>query len=115
MFSIWTVGVITVIYLTFLFLVAFWGDKRLRDNQQHPVLYSLGLGIHCTSWAFFGTTTQASQFGWALVPTYAGIIAGMAFLFPVLIKISRYCQKNNVTSLADFFALRFRHSHFLAA
>ncbi|MBU3022543.1 PAS-domain containing protein [Aestuariibacter sp. A3R04] len=115
MFSIWTVGAITVVYLAFLFLIAFWGDKRLRDNQQHPVLYSLGLGIHCTSWAFFGTTTQASQFGWALVPTYAGIILGMAFLYPVLIKIFRYCQKHNVTSLADFFALRFRQSHYLAA
>ncbi|OFC69296.1 PAS domain-containing hybrid sensor histidine kinase/response regulator [Alteromonas confluentis] len=115
MFSIYTIGMITVVYLMFLFMVAFWGDKKLRDNQQHPVLYSLGLGIHCTSWAFFGTTTQASQFGWALVPTYAGIIFGMAFLYPVLIKIVRYCQKHNVTSLADFFALRFRHSHFLAA
>ncbi len=115
MFSIWTIGIITVVYLVFLFLVAFWGDRKLRDNQQHPVLYSLGLGIHCTSWAFFGTTTQASQFGWALVPTYAGIILGMAFLYPVLIKIVRYCQKHNVTSLADFFALRFRHAHFLAA
>lgn len=115
MFSIWTVGAITVVYLAFLFLIAFWGDKRLRDNRQHPVLYSLGLGIHCTSWAFFGTTTQASQFGWALVPTYAGIILGMAFLYPVLLKVFRYCQKHNVTSLADFFALRFRQSHYLAA
>ncbi|MEG3767467.1 PAS domain-containing hybrid sensor histidine kinase/response regulator [Alteromonas sp. 14N.309.X.WAT.G.H12] len=115
MFSIWTIGLITVIYLVFLFLIAFWGDKKLKDNQQHPVLYSLGLGIHCTSWAFFGTTTQASQFGWALVPTYAGIILTMAFFFPVILRISRYCHNHNVSSIADFFALKFQHSHLLAA
>ncbi|MBU2978845.1 PAS domain-containing hybrid sensor histidine kinase/response regulator [Alteromonas sp. C1M14] len=115
MFSIWTIGLITVFYLVFLFVIAFWGDKKLKDNQQHPVLYSLGLGIHCTSWAFFGTTTQASQFGWALVPTYAGIILAMAFLFPVILRVSRYCHHHNVSSIADFFALKFQHSHLLAA
>ena len=88
MLSIWTVGCIVAIYLGLLFLLAFWGDKRLRDNQQHPVLYSLGLGVHCTSWAFFGTTTQASQYGWAIVPTYAGIMLTMAFAFPVVLRIA---------------------------
>lgn len=115
MLSIWTVGCIVVLYLSVLFLIAFWGDKRLRDNQQHPVIYSLGLGVHCTSWAFFGTTTQASQYGWAIVPTYAGIILAMAFMFPVVLRISRLCQHHNVSSLADFIGLRYQHSHLLAA
>ena len=52
MLSIWTVGTIVGCYLLALFALAFWGDKRLRDNRQHPILYSLGLGVHCTSWAF---------------------------------------------------------------
>ncbi|WP_414830478.1 sodium:solute symporter family transporter [Alteromonas sp. H39] len=114
MLSIWTVGCIVAIYLGLLFLLAFWGDKRLRDNQQHPVLYSLGLGVHCTSWAFFGTTTQASQYGWAVVPTYAGIMLTMAFAFPVVLRIARLCQRHNVSSLADLIGLRYQHSHVLA-
>ena len=78
MLSIWTVGTIVGCYLLALFALAFWGDKRLRDNRQHPILYSLGLGVHCTSWAFFGTTSQAAQYGWAVIPTYLGIMrAGM--------------------------------------
>ncbi|RDV24588.1 sensor histidine kinase [Alteromonas aestuariivivens] len=115
MLTIWTVGGVVLAYLVLLFLLAFWGDKHLRDNQQHPVLYSLGLGVHCTSWAFFGTTTQASQYGWAAVPTYAGIILAMAVAFPVMIKIARLCQQHNISSLADFIGLRYRNSHILAA
>ena len=84
MLSIWTVGILVSLYLVALFALAFWGDKYLRDNQQHPILYSLGLGVHCTSWAFFGTTTQAAEYGWAIIPTYLGIVLTMAFAFPVL-------------------------------
>lgn len=115
MLSIWTVGTLVGLYLISLFAVAFWGDKRLRDNQQHPVLYSLGLGVHCTSWAFFGTTSQAAQYGWAIIPTYLGIMLTMAFAFPVVLHISRLCQQHNISSLADLISLKYRHSHLIAA
>ena len=114
MFSIWTLALVIFVYLSGLFVAAFWGDKYLRDNRQHPVLYSLGLGIHCTSWAFFGTTTQASQYGWPLVPTYAGVILVMWLAFPLMQRISRVCQANSVSSLADFIGLKFNHSHGIA-
>ena len=115
MLSIWTVGTLVALYLLLLFAIAFWGDKRLRDNQQHPILYSLGLGVHCTSWAFFGTTSQAAQYGWAIIPTYLGIMLTMAFAFPVLLHISRLCQQHNISSLADLIALKYKHSHLIAA
>ena len=115
MLSIWTVGIIVGFYLLALFALAFWGDKRLHDNQQHPILYSLGLGVHCTSWAFFGTTSQAAQYGWAVIPTYLGIMLTMAFAFPVVLHISRLCQQHNISSLADLISLKYQHSHFIAA
>ena len=115
MLSIWTVGTIVGFYLLALFALAFWGDKRLRDNRQHPVLYSLGLGVHCTSWAFFGTTSQAAQYGWAVIPTYLGIMLTMAFASPVVLRISRLCQQHNISSLADLISLKYQHSHLIAA
>ena len=115
MLSIWTVGTIVGFYLLALFALAFWGDKRLRDNRQHPILYSLGLGVHCTSWAFFGTTSQAAQYGWAVIPTYLGIMLTMAFAFPVVLHISRLCQQHNISSLADLISLKYQHSHLIAA
>lgn len=115
MLSIWSVGAIVLIYLIGLFVLAFWGDKKIDRNQQHPFLYSLGLGVHCTSWAFFGTTTQATQYGWPVFPTYVGIVLVMIFAFPVILRISRICQQHNVSSLADFISLRYDRSHTLAA
>ncbi|QDG34401.1 response regulator [Alteromonas mediterranea] len=115
MLSNWTVGTIVGCYLLALFALAFWGDKRLRDNRQHPILYSLGLGVHCTSWAFFGTTSQAAQYGWAVIPTYLGIMLTMAFAFPVVLHISRLCQQHNISSLADLISLKYQHSHLIAA
>ncbi|WP_421134222.1 PAS domain-containing hybrid sensor histidine kinase/response regulator [Alteromonas sp. A079] len=115
MLSIWTVGTIVGFYLLALFALAFWGDKHLRDNRQHPILYSLGLGVHCTSWAFFGTTSQAAQYGWAVTPTYLGIMLTMAFAFPVILHISRLCQQHNISSLADLISLKYQHSHLIAA
>jgi len=115
MLSIWIVGTVVGLYLLTLFALAFWGDKRLRDNQQHPILYSLGLGVHCTSWAFFGTTSQAAEYGWAVIPTYMGIMLTMAFAFPVVLHISRLCQQHNISSLADLIGLKYQHSHLIAA
>ncbi|WP_269520605.1 PAS domain-containing hybrid sensor histidine kinase/response regulator [Alteromonas sp. BMJM2] len=115
MLSIWSVGSIVAVYLFILFAIGFWGERYLKDNRQHPILYSLGLGVHCTSWAFFGTTSQAAEYGWAIVPTYMGIIATMIFAFPVILHISRLCQQHNITSLADLIGLRYKHSHLVAA
>lgn len=115
MISIWTLSAVVVVYLLALFFIAFVGDKKLEPNAAHPWLYSLGLGVHCTSWAFFGTTTQAAQFGWPVVPTYTGIIIVMVFMFPVLKQISALCRQHNISSLAEFIALRYNGSHLIAA
>lgn len=115
MFSVWTLAAIALCYLLILFILAFWGDRRFKDNQQHPIIYSLAMGVHCTSWAFFGTTTQAAQYGWAFIPTYLGIILVMLFAFPVLRQIAQMCHRNQISSLADFIGLQFQKSHMLAA
>jgi Na+/proline symporter/anti-sigma regulatory factor (Ser/Thr protein kinase) len=94
-----------------LFTIAFYGNKK---RVASPIVYSLALGIHCTSWAFFGTTTQASQFGWAFVPTYLGVIGVMLFAFPVICKIAKLCRQHNISSLADFIGMRYQHSHIIA-
>ncbi|MGY0639304.1 MAG: hybrid sensor histidine kinase/response regulator, partial [Paraglaciecola chathamensis] len=115
MFSVLSLMAIVVGYLLILFLLAFWGDKRAKANQQHPYIYSLALGVHCTSWAFFGTTTQAAHYGWAFIPTYMGIICVFLFAHPVLRRVANVCHQHNISSLADFISLRYDKSHFLAA
>ncbi len=110
MFSIWTLVAITLVYLLFMFAVATYGNrvKRLPASA-----YSLALGIHCTSWAFFGTTTQAAQFGWPLVPTYLGVMLVMFFGFRVLLIVSDICKQYNISSIAEFISIRFGHANSL--
>ncbi len=115
MFSVWTVAGFVACYLLILFAIAFWGDKRFSGSKQHPAVYSLALGVHCTTWAFFGTTTQAAQYGWAFIPTYLGIILVMLFAFPVLKRVANICHQNRISSLADFIGLQYQKSHLLAA
>jgi Na+/proline symporter len=105
MIDVWTVSVLVLCYLLVLFALAFWADKRYKGQQQHPFIYSLALGVHCTSWAFFGTTTQSTQYGWAFVPTYLGVILVFLFAHPVLRRISLLCHQHQVSSLADFISL----------
>ncbi|WP_041713663.1 PAS domain-containing hybrid sensor histidine kinase/response regulator [Paraglaciecola sp. T6c] len=115
MFSVLSLMAIVVGYLLILFLLAFWGDKRAKAHQQHPYIYSLALGVHCTSWAFFGTTTQAAHYGWAFIPTYMGVICVFLFAHPILRRVANVCHQHNISSLADFLSLRYDKSHFLAA
>ncbi|WJG08036.1 PAS domain-containing hybrid sensor histidine kinase/response regulator [Aliiglaciecola sp. LCG003] len=115
MFSVATISTVVFCYLLLLFLVGFIGDKLLDRKKQHPLIYGLAMGVHCTSWAFFGTSTQATLYGWAFVPTYLGVIFVMLFGFTALKKIALICQQNNVSSLADFVGLQYRQSHMLAA
>lgn len=115
MFSVLSLMAIVVAYLLILFILAFWGDKRVNANQQHPYIYSLALGVHCTSWAFFGTTTQAAHYGWAFIPTYIGVIFVFLFAHPVIRRVANVCHQHNISSLADFISLRYDKSHFLAA
>ncbi|MFC4699730.1 PAS-domain containing protein [Glaciecola siphonariae] len=111
MFSIWTLASITGAYVLLLFAVATWGNKVGRPPRS---VYALALGVHCTSWAFFGTTTQALEFGWAIIPTYLGIVLVMLFGFSALCKIAKLCREHKITSLAEFIGIRYQHSNLLA-
>ena len=114
MFSIWTLSGVALLYLVVLFAVAVYGNKSHTSNKQRPIVYSLALGIHCTSWAFYGTVAQSATFGWAFVPTYLGSIALFLFAFPLLLKIARITQVHNISSIADLISLRFGQSYAIA-
>jgi Na+/proline symporter/CheY-like chemotaxis protein/anti-sigma regulatory factor (Ser/Thr protein kinase) len=112
MFSIWTLALVTGVYVLLLFAVAVFGNKIGRPSRS---VYALALGVHCTSWAFFGTTTQALQFGWSVMPTYLGVILVMLFGYSALVKIANICRQYKISSLAEFIGIRYHHSNLLAA
>lgn len=114
MFSIWSAFVVSILYLTFLFAVASWGDVKQFSPRVRSMIYSLSLGAYCTSWAFYGVVAQASINGWWLAPTYAGSIMVFLLAIPVQQKIANICKQQNLTSIADFISSRYGHSRRLA-
>lgn len=114
MLSVTTLVVLTICYLLLLFAIAFIGDKYTLPKRLKPIVYSLGLGVYCTSWAFYGVTGQAAETGWWLTPTYTGAILVFVFAWPVVLKVARICREQSLTSLADFIASRYGKSSKLA-
>lgn len=111
----WLVVSLSLIYLGFLFMLAWYGDKnRNWLSRWRPWIYSLSLAVYCTSWAFFGTIGQASLNPWAFLPVYVGPILVFIFGWRVLAKLIVISKRENVSSIADFIAARYGKSHSLA-
>ena len=112
----WLISLLSIGYLLLLFVVAYWGQK---ENNKHwlsrPWVYSLSLGVSCTSWAFYGTVGQAATTGAWLAPIYIGSILCLVLAWPMLLRILRITKQQNLTSIADFIACRYDRSPAIAA
>lgn len=105
----WFVGIISLLYIAFLFVIATWGNRLVRASWQ-PYIYSLTLAIFCTTWAFYGTVRQAADHGWILAPTYLGAIILITVGWKVFDRIIYIAKQENSTTISDFISARFGHS-----
>ena len=104
----WFISIIAISYLFALILVAYWGQSPGRTALANkPWVYSLALGVSCTSWAFYGIIGQATSTGFWLSPIYIGTIGFFILAWPVMLKMLRVSKQQNLTSLADFLSSRY--------
>jgi len=112
----WLISLVSISYLLLLFVVAYWGQKQTNKKWlSRPWVYSLSLGVSCTSWAFYGTVGQAATTGAWLAPIYIGSILCLVLAWPMLLRILRITKQQNLTSIADFIACRYDRSPSIAA
>ncbi|WP_239845566.1 PAS domain-containing hybrid sensor histidine kinase/response regulator [Shewanella sp. Isolate11] len=112
----WLITFISIAYLAMLFVVAQWGQNQSVSRWRHrPWIYSLSLGVCCTTWAFYGTVGQAATTGAWLAPIYIGSIICFVFAWPVLMRTLQIIKSQNLTSIADFIACRYDRSPKIAA
>lgn len=112
----WFISFIAIAYLATLFIVAYWGENQsIKHWKSKPWIYSLSLGVSCTSWAFYGTVGQAATTGAWLAPIYIGTILCLVLAWPMLLKILKIVKQQNLTSIADFIAFRYDRSPKIAA
>ena len=101
-------------YLALLFTIASRGERSTKTGAR-PWRYTLALGVHCTTWAFYGTVTQAAQYGWWFAPTYLGGICIFLFAHQFQLKMLDLVKAQNLTSIADLIGSRYGKSHLLSA
>jgi PAS domain S-box-containing protein len=112
----WLISLLSITYLLLLFVVAYWGQKETNKKWlSRPWVYSLSLGVSCTSWTFYGTVGQAATTGAWLAPVYIGSILCFVLAWPMLLRILRITKQQNLTSIADFIACRYDRSPVIAA
>jgi hypothetical protein len=83
--------------------------------QHWRHVYALSLAVHCTSWTFYGTVTQAARYGWPLPPTFVGAILFYALARGFMVRLVKLARETNATSLADLIATRLGKDAWLAA
>lgn len=114
----WIIITAALVYLGFLFAVAYYGDRhaaRRKRTGGRPGIYALSLAVYCTSWTFFGSIGLSVATGFDFLPVYIGPILVLALGTPLIRRIIRISKAQNITSVADFIAARYGKNAPLAA
>ena len=117
MFSLWQLGALALGYVLVLFVIAWWGDRAARTGSRwvsNAWVYSLGLGVYCTSWTFYGAVGEAANHGWTYLPIYLGPVVMLLLGGALIYKLVSVGQQQHITSIADFLAARYGKSRRLA-
>ena len=111
-------SILAIAYLGLLFGVAFYGERKSvypARTRLRPYIYSLALGVYCTTWTFFGAVGTAVRDGWTYLPIYLGPALVFLVATPFLDRLVSVARAHNITSIGDFVSSRFGKSPALAA
>ncbi|WP_299261580.1 ATP-binding protein [uncultured Aquimarina sp.] len=107
---------IIVVYLAFLFGVAFWAEKKAKSAWvNNAYVYTLSLAVYCSAWTYYGSVGIAATSGISFLTTYLGPVIAFPLWIVVLKKIIRISKQQKVSSIADFISLRYGNNRFLGA
>jgi len=118
MIAPWLLLLVAIGYLAVLFSVAAWGDRHTELSERVTVrawIYSLALGVYCTTWTVFGAVGTAQSGGWAFLPIYLGPILVFVFGAGLLERLVLIARQQNIGSISHLIAARFGRSRPLAA
>lgn len=118
MFKGWLLFLYILCYLSILFLIAYYAEKREKKGKSivaNPYIYSLSLAVYCTAWTFYGSVGKAATSGLSFLTIYLGPTL-MAILWPLFLKkVIKIAKANRITTLSDFIGFRYGKSLFLSA
>lgn len=113
-----SVAAISIVYTALIFLIAWYAHRRKETGRSiisNPVIYTLSLGVYCTSWTYYGSVGKAATTGIDFLLIYLGpSLTAFSWLF-LLRRIVRISKEHNITSIADFLSQRYGKSPWLGA
>lgn len=102
-------ALLALFYIFFLYATAYATNKGLLPEKitNHPVIYTLSLGIFASAFAYYGVIELAYRYGYGALAYYLG--AGVFFTFaPLLLKpLVEITRRFQTTSIADLLTLRY--------
>ncbi|RYH02728.1 sodium:solute symporter [Salipiger sp. IMCC34102] len=103
-----------LVYVAFLFSIAFLAERQARRGRDRwlrlPLVYTLSLSIYCTAWTFYGAVGYAARSGLEYVTIYLGPTLVMVGWWTILRKLVRIGRTQGITSIADLISSRFGKS-----
>ena len=108
---------VLALYIALLFICAFYGEKHASrlSTRGRMLMFSLTLGVYCSSWTFYGATGAAVREGIIFLPIYLGPLLFVAVGYDIWRRLGRVRQHHAISSIADFVAARYGKSGPLAS
>lgn len=113
----WLIIGVLALYIALLFMCAFFGEKHASrlSTRGRMFLFSLTLGVYCSSWTFYGSTGAAVRQGILFLPIYLGPLLFVALGYDIWRRLGRVRQHHTISSIADFIAARYGKTGALAS
>ncbi len=113
----WLIIGVLALYIFILFACAFFGEKHASrlSARGRMLLFSLTLGVYCSSWTFYGATGAAVREGILFLPIYLGPLLFVWLGYDIWRRLGRVRQHHAISSIADFVAARYGKSGSLAS
>ncbi len=118
MFKGYLLFIYLLIYLSILFIVAYYAEKKEKTGKSivsNPYVYALSLAVYCTSWTFYGSVGKAATSGLSFLTIYLGPTLMASLWWVILRKIIRISKENRITTISDFIGSRYGNSILLAS
>ena len=114
----WLAILVSLAFAAALLAVARHGERTAARPQRAGVrkaIYALSSCMTFGFWSSFGAVGTASLHGLDFLPLFLGPIAIFALFHPVITRMIRIARSQNITSIADFVAVRYGKATSVAA
>ncbi len=116
MINSWLLIFVIVLYLGFLFFIAYWAEVNKKSKLvKSPYIYALSLAVYCSAWTYYGSIGVAARSGVEFLAIYLGPVIAAPLWIYILQKIIRLSKVYNISSIADFISLRYGNNRSVGA